>query len=278
MYIYHDQIDARGSKQATENEVFTACYEAVEEIFKLIKWLTGSANRQHFIVTADHGFLYKRDKFAESDKISAAGLDSAFANRRFIISEDGVAADGVATVSLGGLLRNDDVRRLSYPAGANVFKVSGGLNFAHGGSSPQEMILPLLTVKTEKKHMDTRPAPIALGSMVQKITNLITQLDFIQKEPVSDVVKAAGYRLYFISEDNEKISNECVYQADKKDSDPQKRIFRLRFNFKNKKYDSAKKYALVAVELDEKGEVKIEAFRHSVMMDIAFADDFDWGN
>jgi len=109
-----------------------------------------------------------------------------------------------------------------------------------------------------------------LVSMVQKITNLITTLDFIQSEPVSDVVRATSYRLFFISEDNEKISNECIYIADKKDVEPQKRIFRLRFNFKNMQYDKSKKYYLVAY--DEKNDLEI--LRHGVAMDIAFANDF----
>jgi len=84
------------------------------------------------------------------------------------------------------------------------------------------------------------------------------------------VVKATSYKVFFISEDNEKISNECIYVADKKDVDPQKRIFRLRFNFKNKQYDKAKRYYLVAY--DEKNDLAV--FRHGVVMDIAFADDF----
>ncbi len=40
VYIYHNQVDARGDKPASENEVFTACSEAIEEIHKLIKKLT----------------------------------------------------------------------------------------------------------------------------------------------------------------------------------------------------------------------------------------------
>jgi len=109
-----------------------------------------------------------------------------------------------------------------------------------------------------------------LVSMVQKITNLITSLDFIQSEPVSDVVKSTRYKLFFISEDNEKISNECIYTADKKDIEPQKRIFRLKFNFKNKQYEKTKKFYLVA--FDEKNDLEI--LRHAVIMDIAFANDF----
>ena len=36
---------------------------------------------------------------------------------------------------------------------------------------------------------------------------------------------------------NEKISNENIYVADKRDEDAQKRLFRMRFTFKNKKYE-----------------------------------------
>jgi len=132
------------------------------------------------------------------------------------------------------------------------------------------MILPVIDVKTEKGHVDSRPAQIMLVSMVQKITNLITTLDFIQSEPVSDVIKATNYKIFFISEDNEKISNENVYMADRKDTEPQKRIFRLRFNFKNKKYDKSKRFYLVAY--DDKND--LEVLRHEVVMDVAFANDY----
>jgi hypothetical protein len=271
VYVYHNQIDARGDKLNTENEVFTACAEAIDEIYSLIKRLSGSANTYHFIVTADHGFLYKRDKLNESEKIGGALGKGAFVNRRFIVTDNAVQYDGVAHTSLGWILDNDDCKVVSYPVSSNVFKMpGGGQNYVHGGSTPQEMIVPVIDVKTEKGHMETRPAQIMLVSMVQKITNLIVSLEFIQSEPVSDVVRATSYRLFFISEDNEKISNEYIYVADKKDIDPQKRIFRLRFNFKNKRYDKDKKYYLVAY--DEKND--LEVLRYGVAIDIAFANDF----
>lgn len=271
VYVYHNQIDAHGDKSNTENEVFTACEEGIEEIFALIKRLSVSANTYHFIVTADHGFIYKRDKLQESDKIVNAAGKSAFVNRRFIISEHAMQDDGIASVSMGKILDNSDNKVVSFPSSSNVFKVSGGgQNYVHGGSSPQEMIVPVIDVKIEKGYMETRPAQIMLVSMVQKITNLISSLDFIQSEPVSDVIKATSYKVFFISEENEKISNECIYVADKKDVDPQKRIFRLRFNFKNKQYDKAKRYYLVAY--DEKND--LEVLRHGVVMDIAFANGF----
>ena len=139
---------------------------------------------------------------------------------------------------MGKILGNDDTKTVSFPVSSNVFKVAGGgQNFVHGGSSPQEMIIPIIDVKTEKGRIETRPAQIMLVSMVQKITNLIVFLDFMQSEPVGDGISITSYRIFFISEDNEKISNEQSYTADNKDDNAQQRIFRLQFSFKNKQYD-----------------------------------------
>ncbi len=48
VYIYHNQVDARGDKPASENEVFNACAEAIEEIHKLVKKLTGYVSAPKF--------------------------------------------------------------------------------------------------------------------------------------------------------------------------------------------------------------------------------------
>ena len=274
VYIYHNQIDARGDKANTEDEVFVACEEAIQEIMALIGKINTNANTHHFVVTADHGFIYKRDKVTESDKIGGVSGKSAFINRRFIVAQEPVVDEGVEFMPMSRVLGNNDTKIVSYPVSSNVFKVAGGgQNFVHGGSSPQEMLVPVLDIKMERGHMETRPAQITLVSMVQKITNLITTMDFIQSDAVSDTIKPATYKLYFISEDNEKISNENIYVADKRDSDATKRIFRMRFTFKNKKYDKDKQYYLVAYD-DTTG---LESFRHPVIMDLAFADDFGFG-
>lgn len=271
VYVYHNQIDARGDKATTEDEVFVACQEAIAEIMDLIRKISTNANTYRFIITSDHGFIYKRDKLSESDKIGAINDKKAFINRRFIVAQEAVVDEGVQSLSMGLILDNDDTKQVSFPVSSNVFKVAGGgQNYVHGGSSPQEMLVPVLDIKMERGHMETRPAQIALVSIVQKITNLITTMDFIQTDAVSDTVKKTTYKMYFVSEDNEKISNENIYIADSRDADPQKRIFRMRFTFKNKKYDKNKQYYLVVYD-DATG---IEAFRHPVIMDLAFSDDF----
>lgn len=274
IYVYHNQIDARGDKANTEDEVFHACEEAVQEIMDLIHRISVSGNTYHFIVTADHGFIYKRDKLTESDKISGKSADKAFVNRRFIVSKAALEDDGIDHMSMGRVLGNEDSKVVSYPVSSNVFKVTGGgANYVHGGSSPQEMLVPVLEFKMERGHMETKNAEIALVSIVHKITNLITSMDFIQSDAVSDTVKAAKYRIFFLSEDNEKISNENSYVADSREENAQKRIFRMRFTFKNKKYDKDKQYYLVVYD-EESG---LEQWRQPVIMDIAFADDFGFG-
>ena len=269
VYIYHDQIDNAGENM--EDEVFHACTKAVNEIAELIQRISTSANTYRFIVTSDHGFIYKRNPVQQSDKISTADEPGKLKKRRYIVSKEPVADDGVMNLGLGYVLGNDD-KVISYPCSASVFSARGnaGLNYVHGGSSPQEMLIPVIDIKMDKGAVETRTVQIMLVSLIQKITNLITTLDFIQSEPVSDVVKGTKYKMFFLSEDNEKISNENIYVADKRDEDVQKRLFRMRFTFKNKKYEKNKKYYLVAY--DESNDV--EAFRHEVIMDVAFANDF----
>ena len=187
------------------------------------------------------------------------------------MSKAALEDDGIDHMSMGRVLGNEDSKVVSYPVSSNVFKVTGGgANYVHGGSSPQEMLVPVLEFKMERGHMETKNAEIALVSIVHKITNLITSMDFIQSDAVSDTVKAAKYRIFFLSEDNEKISNENSYVADSREENAQKRIFRMRFTFKNKKYDKDKQYYLVVYD-EESG---LEQWRQPVIMDIAFADDF----
>lgn len=271
VYIYHDQIDNAGEN--AEDEVFRACRKAVNEIAELIQRISNSANTYRFIVTSDHGFIYKRNPVQQSDKISTAEETGKLKKRRYIVAKDPVVDDGVLNIGLGYMLGNEDDKIISYSCSTSVFSAKGntGLKYVHGGSSPQEMLVPVVDIKMDKGAVATRTVKIMLVSVIQKITNLTTTLDFIQSEPVSDVVKGTTYKLYFLSEDNEKISNESIYVADKRDEDVQKRLFRIRFTFKNKKYDKDKKYYLAVYDQNN----NIEVFQHEVIMDVAFSNGYE---
>ena len=271
VYVYHNQIDARGDKPTTENEVFNACEEAIEEIVRLIRRLTTSANTTHFIVTADHGFIYKREKLTESDKIGNISGTGAFSGKRYVISKSAVNTEGVAYVPVSAILNNGDERVISFPMASNVFKApGGGYNYVHGGCSPQEMLIPAIQVKTEKGAVATSNAQIALVTLTTKFTNLSTKLDFIQTEPISDIIKEASYRIFFITDSGEQISNENILEANSREKDTNKRMYRLGFKFKNRSYSRSQKYYLVAYDAGS----HVEAFRHEVIIDLAFTDDY----
>ena len=273
VYIYHNQIDARGDKQPTENEVYVSCREAINELFSLLIRLAKNKVASHFLITADHGFIYKRDQLTESDKISASGTGIDFGGRRYAVSAQALDADGVTSYPLTAMFGNDDPRMVTVPLGADVFKASGGSCYVHGGCSLQEMLVPVieLTTKTGQQKKVFQKAGISLVSILNKITNLITTLDFIQPEPVGDGVNEGRYRIFFMDAEGNKVSSENVLTADKKETDAQKRISRLKFRFKDMKYDPNANYYLVIYD-DENDFTPVT--KQEVRIDMAFANDF----
>ena len=59
-----------------------------------------------------------------------------------------------------------------------MFKCGGGMNYVHGGSSPQELLVPTLYVKTQRGVVCTEDATINLITEIRKVTNLRLSLDF----------------------------------------------------------------------------------------------------
>ena len=269
IYIYHNQIDARA--HSAEDEVFDACYEAMEEIEDIIKRLTNNVSATRFVITSDHGFIYTRNNNKESDKIDKFFEKEDKINRRFIISEHSYDILGTKNIIVSDVLGNYDERTITTPLTSNVFKTQGGgQNFVHGGCSPQEIIVPVIKVKTIRGAVEVEKVKISLISMVSKITSLLLNLDFVQQEPVSDIIKPAKYKIGFIDKDGELISNEEIYVAKSKSEDSSDRIFNLKFSLRNKKYSRDEEYYFTITD----AETGIEIYRQQVIIDIAFADDF----
>ena len=268
VYIYHNQVDARGDKPASENEVFTACREAIEEIHKLIKKLTGYISAAKFFVTADHGFLYKRDKLHEFDKVSYDRAVCAYSNKRFLLTTQAVNEPGMKSRTMTYM--ND--LYVTTPIGADIFKVAGGgQNYVHGGSSLQEMLIPVIELTTNTRAVAYDYVDVILTSVNRKVTNLITYFDFIQTEKVTDTMKARSLVAYFTTEDGEKISFDVPIVANSREDAPEKRTFHEKFTLKSREYKYGDKYYLVLADAnDEKNILQ----QYEFMIDIAFVDDF----
>ena len=271
LYLYHNQIDSRGESVATENDVFKACRDTIEELYEKIKYLGKNANVYHFIVTADHGFIYKREKINESDKIPDVSRLGSFINRRFIISDKSYRIDGVCTKKIGELFGNNNNHFILFPESVNVFKCSGGQNYVHGGSSPQELIIPVIDIDIEKYAVETRLAEIRLSRASKpKINNLITTLEFLQTEAVSSEVKPETYEI-FIADDNSHILSEIqTVTANMTGTESSERLFKLTFNLKNQEYSQARIFYLIIRHKDTSTELS----RTEVIVDIAFSGNF----
>lgn len=271
VYVYHNQIDARGDKLNTEDEVFIACKESIDEIHEIIVRITNTVSRTRYLVTADHGFIYKREKTVESDKIERFSGEEDMVNKRFIVSEQSYDTVGTTNMMLSEVLGNDDYRVITTPLTSNIFKYSGGgQNFVHGGTSPQETVVPIVQIKTVRGKIESENVQISLISRVRTITSLNINLDFFQQDAINESINPVSYRIAFVDESNQVISNEEIHYADSKEEESANRIFKLNFNLRDQTYDRNKKYYIVAKN-DDSG---IEAFREEVQMDIAFAGGF----
>ena len=272
IYIYHNQVDARGDKAASENEVFNACNEAISEIGKMIRILTNNISASNYIITADHGFIYKRDKIEESEKVSLAQNKNIALNKRYILSHGELNIDGAQCLPMSNILGKESDVCVSVPIGSDIFKTpGGGQNFVHGGASLQEMLIPLLNVHTHRTKYEIEKVEISmLNLMSGKITNLITNIDYLQNQTIDEEHQSAIYRIYFEDASKNRISNEEQIVANKKSTEPSKRVFRRTFRFKNQRYDLADVFYMVIEDIKTGAEVLKKEF----IFDIPFANDF----
>ena len=270
IYIYHNQIDARGDEASTENEVFNACSEAINEIIELVKKLSGNVSIHNYIVTSDHGFIYTVSENSEADKIDKFYNSGDIVNRRYIISENEYNEIGVKSIKLADVLNNNDSRYVYFPNTSKVFKAKGGgQNYYHGGCSLQESITPIINIKSIRGKVETKDVEVELMNFSNNINSLSTSIELLQKEAISDIVKAREFEIYFKDNGNNIISNILNYNANSEDKNTGGRISRLSFSLKENSYDHNEKYYLVIKDRETGFEDSRE-----VKIDIPFANDF----
>ena len=249
VYIYHNTIDARGDHASTEREVFKATFDAFKEILLLVNKLVNRVSAANIIITADHGYLYKRSAMEESNKISGVKLEDGEDNRRFLLTSNKEEIEGTITFSMDYLLGDCSNKYVITPKGDSRFKVQGaGANYVHGGAMPQEVIVPIIRFKNDRSSSsvnDIRKVKISLTSVNRKITNIITYLEFFQDEKIQDKVISQRIKCYFEDEEGNRISNENIIIGDSRSENPIERSYREKFVLKSMPYDKTKQYFLV---------------------------------
>lgn len=263
VYIYHDVIDNAG--EHNESKVFDVAQMAIDEILNLVKKLYNSLQISNFYITADHGFIYRRNEIHESSKYSnVVSLKPTEISKRYVLTnDDGLSIPYTTEFNLVNL-SNDNLRAIT-PNGYDLFKTQGGgIKYIHGGASLQETLVPIVHISElrSSKNKDTiRPVGVRLKSVTRKITNRSFTLEFEQYEKVEDKMQPITCETYIVDETGNKVSNEYKFVANSSSDDPTTRISRVRYTLKNIAFDRNKPYFMILKNIEKSDEyIEKESF------------------
>ena len=280
VYIYHDTIDA--SSHNDESTVFDACNKAINEIKNLVNVICNDLQGVNVLITSDHGFLYTYQELSEEDKMERSSFKQNIIEqgRRYVITDNEANPDFLMPVK--GIY--NETKMLGFAPRENIrIKGAGGVNFVHGGTCLQEMCVPVITYKylrsgykalrINKDKYDTKQVSIALLSSNRKVSNMIFNLSFYQKEAVKDNYVPCTYIAYIEDAMGNEVSDRQKIIADKTSTVAKDREFKCTFNLKSQKFNNTDTYYLVII--DEEG--KQVPIKEEVQIDIAMAiDEFDF--
>lgn len=266
VYIYHDSIDVVGEHDPTG--VFPGCRDAVNDLVSLIRKLGKGANVYRFLITSDHGFLYKRDGFDESEKIGGVTNSEHIVKRRYILADKPVEDYGICHMKIKDILpgNENDPKIVSFPRGLSVFKTSGGLSYVHGGSSPQELLIPLISVKMARGKSKETYAGISAISNEVYVHNREMPVILLQNQPVGGEILEGSYAIFYADPHGEPVSDIVYVKADSKEETVEGRMKTISVHIKEIEFDTSEIYTLKIVN-QKTGETVQE---NPVHIDIAY--------
>lgn len=247
VYIYHDVVDNAG--EHNESKVFDVVPTAIEEILLLIRKLYNNLQISNFYVTADHGFLYRRNTIEESQKYSnVVSLHPEEASKRYVITSD--ASMGIPYTTEFKLTDvSDGQYKVITPYGYDLFKTQGaGLQYVHGGASLQETIVPIIHIGELRGRQNkdaVTPVGVRLKSVTRKITNRSFTLEFEQYEKVESRKQAITCETFIVDEQGKQVSGVYKFVAASESDDVDSRSTKIRFGLMNIEFDRNKRYYLV---------------------------------
>jgi uncharacterized protein (TIGR02687 family) len=272
IYIYHNTIDARGDNAATEHEVFEATEKCFRELSDLVRALRNNISAINILITADHGYIYRRTPLAERDKTPKEDAAAIEAKRRFVLTKDNIDMQGTQVFSMDYLTKDKTDIRAVTPRATNCFKIQGaGSCYVHGGISLQEVAIPVIRFRSDKnlqRSMSAKKVSLGLTNLSRKITSVVTHLTFFQNESVGEKLLSLRVTVYFADEAGNRISNENIIIAESKSDKPDERTYKEKFTLKDMPYDKSQKYYLVLQDEDE--IVNSEYSRIPFIIDLVF--------
>lgn len=187
VYIFHDTIDEASHSQSPF-EVISACRKAIDQLSILIKRLHATWNVTNVMLTTDHGFLYNDIKFEDKDKHNITDV-SVEKKTRYYLTDSDEYVEGIVKFPLERVsaIKCQPTLWVGVPIGTNRLAASGGYNFAHGGASLQEMIIPVIRSQ-QKRTNKTEKVGISLMNHNLNMVSSRLKFQLIQSEAVSMTV------------------------------------------------------------------------------------------
>lgn len=275
IYVYHDLIDMTGDKQGSEGKTFDAVAQTVVELNRIVSYIINSLNGSTVLVTADHGFLYQESPLDHASKatLTEKPAGTLRAKKRYLIGRDLPASPAVWAGSTRTTARTEPGEGsvdFWLPKGAMRFHFAGGARFVHGSAMPQEVIVPLLTVReSESAKGRVRAVDVNLMGLSNKVVTNTQRFDLIQTEAVSAQVLARTLKVALRDGDT-LISDEATVTFDSTSSVLAERVKQIILTIRSGQYDRHKDYALVGRDAN----TNVEVLRASLRIDLAFSNDF----
>lgn len=274
IYIYHDRIDLIGDKQSSETKTFEAAADTVIELAQLVKFIVNSLNGYNVLVTADHGFIYQESALAEADKSALADKPEGtlLAKKRYLLGQGLGGNDKAWSGNTALTAGTEPEGSLDFwlPKGVNRFHFAGGARFVHGSAMPQEIVVPVITVRsTESELAKTKVVGISLLGASNKVVTNTQRFEFIQNEAVSERVLPRTL-VICLRDGDQPISNEQTVTFDSHSPLLDERKRSVLLTVLSGSYDRNKEYFLVARD----ATTKVEVLRVPLKVDLAFSNDF----
>ena len=276
VYIYHNVIDARGDQAATESETFEAVRDCIQELGELVMFCTNKLNAAKVWITADHGFLYSQTAPTDGNRstLSHRPADALKSKKRYVIGSNlGTVPEahlGDTQVTAG----TEHSMQFWVPRGANRFHFTGGARFVHGGAMPQEVLIPLITVKqlrSDKEVGDSRIEKVSVQVLrsLHKITTPKYRFEFIQTDVVTERRKPLTIKVG-VYEGAEAVTSIEIITFDSDSGNIEERKKSVILELRKGSFDKATPYKLILRDV----ETEVEVQSLPVVIDRSFDDDF----
>ena len=276
VYVYHNVIDDRSDNGGpSEADTFLHVEAAIDELTELTRRILMHFNTSTVLITADHGFLYQHSKLEAADRTSLADKPESLikSKKRYVL---GHSLPPVKDAWQGSTRLTAGTASDTWfwiPKGANRFHFVGGARFVHGGAMPQEVVVPVLTIKQlrgeKAERRSRRKVGVISARSSLKMVNTIQRFDLLQTEAVSDQILPVTVAVAIY--DSEKaVSSEEVLTFDCATDSSAERVKQVRLSLSGTNYDRQKDYFLVIRDKDLNTELE----RYRVIIDLAFTDDF----